>query len=86
MNIQGPGSPLTRIAPPSTPVRPAPPASRTGEAAPAAHEALFEHLLTPEEREFFAQLSSLGTLSYGPRSARPAAAPGPLGQRIDVRG
>ena len=46
----------------------------------------FLGLLTAEEREFFAQQTALGPLTYGPRSARPAAAPGPLGQRIDVKG
>ena len=88
MNVQGPGFPSTRIAPPQVPVRPAPaaPPPRAGATAPAAQESSFLDLLTAEEREFFAQQTSLGPLTYGPRSARPAAAPGPLGQRIDVKG
>ena len=86
MNVQGPGSPLTRIAPPLLPARPAAPAPRTGASAPAAQESSFLELLTAEEREFFTQQTALGPLSYGPRSARPDGAPGPLGQRIDVRG
>jgi hypothetical protein len=86
MNVQGPGFPSTRIAPPQVPVRPAVPAPRTGAPAPVAQESSFLDLLTVEEREFFAQQTALGPLTYGPRAARPDATPGPLGQRIDVKG
>ena len=86
MNVQGPGFPFNRIAPPQVPVRPAVPAPRTGAPAPVAQETSFLDLLTAEEREFFAQQTALGPLSYGPRTARPGVAPGPLGQRIDVKG
>ncbi len=86
MNVQGPGSPLHRIAPTQAPVRPAVPSPRTGAPAPAAQEPSFLDLLTVEEREFFAQQTALGPLTYGPRSARSDATPGPLGQRIDVKG
>ena len=86
MNVQGPGFPFTRIAPQQVPVRPAVPAPRTGAPAPVAQEPSFLDLLTAEEREFFAQQTALGPLTYGPRSARPDATPGPLGQRIDVKG
>jgi hypothetical protein len=86
MNVQGPGSTLARIAPPQVPVRPAVPATRTGAPAPVAQESSFLDLLTAEEREFFAQQTALGPLTYGPRSARSDATPGPLGQRIDVKG
>jgi hypothetical protein len=86
MNVQGPGFPFTRIAPSQVPVRPAMPAPRTDASAPVAQEASFLDLLTAEEREFFAQQTALGPLSYGPRTARPGVTPGPLGQRIDVRG
>jgi hypothetical protein len=86
MNIQGPGFPSTRITPAQLPVRPAAPAPRADASAPAAQEASFWDLLTPEEREFFAQQSALGPLTYGPRSASPGAKPGPLGQRVDVKG
>jgi hypothetical protein len=86
MNVQGPGFPFNRIAPPLVPVRPAAPAPRTGAPAPVAQESSFLDLLTAEEREFFAQQTALGPLTYGPRSARPDATPGPLGQRIDVKG
>ena len=86
MNIQGPGIQSTRIAPAQVPVHPAAPAPRTAPSTPAAQEASFWDLLTPEEHEFFAQQSALGPLSYGPRSASPGAKPGPLGQRIDVKG
>jgi len=84
-----------------TPTRPAPPIAapeaarpaaetRPREAAPAAVGAararsLWE-LLTPEEREFFAQQEALGPLTYRPgppRADQPAA---PVGRRIDVRG
>jgi hypothetical protein len=89
MNVQGPGLPSIRIAPPQVPARPpAPPAPapRTDASAPAAPAPSFLDLLTSEEREFFAQQTALGPLTYGPRSARPGAEPGPLGQRIDVKG
>ena len=86
MNVQGPGSPFQRITPPQVPVRPAVPAPRAGAPAPVAQESAFLDLLTAEEREFFAQQTALGPLTYGPRSARPDATPGPLGQRIDVKG
>jgi hypothetical protein len=86
MNVQGPGFPPTRIAPPQVPARPAAPAPRTSASAPAAPAPSFLDLLTAEEREFFAQQTALGPLTYGPRSARPDAKPGPLGQRIDVKG
>jgi hypothetical protein len=86
MNVQGPGFPFTRITPPQVPVHPAAPAPRTGASAPAPPEPSFLDLLTAEEREFFAQQTELGPLSYGPRSARPGVTPGPLGQRIDVKG
>jgi hypothetical protein len=86
MNIQGPGFPITHIAPAQPPVRPAAPPPRTDASAPAAQEASFWDLLTPEEREFFAQQSALGPLTYGPRLTSPGAKPGPLGQRIDVKG
>ncbi|HVP13960.1 MAG TPA: hypothetical protein VMS88_00370 [Terriglobales bacterium] len=46
----------------------------------------FWELLTPEERAFFAERGALGSLSYGPRSRREAPSPGPLGQRVDLRG
>ncbi len=86
MNVQGPASPFDRIGPVHLPVRPAVPAPRTGAPAPVAQESSFLDLLTAEEREFFAQQSALGPLTYGPRTARPGAAPGPLGQRVDVKG
>ena len=89
MNVQGPSSSLPRIAPLPAPARPAAPAARTdaaAPAAPAAQEPSFLDLLTPEEREFFAQQSALGPLTYGPRAARTGVQPGPLGQRIDVKG
>jgi hypothetical protein len=86
MNVQGPGSPLHRIAPTQVPVRQPVPAPRTGAPAPAAPEPSFLDLLTAEEREFFAQQTALGPLGYGPRTARPGVTPGPLGQRIDVKG
>jgi hypothetical protein len=86
MNVQGPGSPFTRIAPTQVPVRPAAPAPRTDAPAQVKQEPSFLNLLTAEEREFFTQQASLGPLTYGPRSVRPDVTPGPLGQRIDVKG
>ncbi len=58
--------------------RPAP-----APAAAAEPAASFMDVLTPEEREFFAQLSAMGSLTYRPGSADTPAAP--TGQRIDVR-
>jgi len=90
MNVQGPVPSLPRSAPAVRPAsaRPAPaaaPASAAG--APAAPpEAGFWDLLTPEERDFFAQQSALGPLTYGPRRDRTSPPQGPLGQRVDVRG
>ena len=86
MNVQGPGFPIQRIPSVPVPARPAVPSPRAGAPAPAAQEASFLDLLTAEERDFFAQQTALGPLTYGPRSERRDATPGPLGQRIDVRG
>lgn len=41
-------------------------------------------LLTPEEREFFSGQIPLRALTYRP--GVPREAPGPIGQRIDVKG
>jgi hypothetical protein len=83
----------------TTPVRPgnAAPAARPAERAAALTESpapprtaaaptLWE-ILTPEERSFFERQATLGALTYRPgRSAAPAAAAAPLGQRLDVKG
>jgi len=84
LNPIGPGR--TPVPQPLTPARPAPEA---GGAAPArlAEARSLEDLLTPEERDFFARLETLGPLTYRPNGPRAGATPAaPTGQRIDVRG
>jgi hypothetical protein len=88
MNVNGISAPL----PPQRPIA-APTARPAAEGAPgAAAQAGGEaaptlwDLLTAEEREFFAQQSAIGQLTYRPGAASREAAPGPTGQRIDVRG
>ncbi len=41
--------------------------------------------LTPEEQSFFLKQSSLGPLTYGPKSETRTMAEAPRGQRVDVR-
>ncbi len=83
LNPIGPGrAPLPQ---PLSPAR----ASQNADAASArpAEARALEELLTPEEREFFARLESLGPLTYRPNAPRAGTAPvAPIGQRIDVRG
>ncbi len=69
------GAPVRR--PDSQPVGAAP-----GPAAPDG-VSLWE-ILTPEEREFFAQQAAMGPVSYRP-GGQPAPAAAPTGQRLDVR-
>lgn len=89
MSIQGPGSTPVRLpyvpATAPNPARAARPAA-TPEAAPAAEPASLWDLLTPDERTFFQQLSTLGRLSYGPGQKPEDSAAAPTGRRIDVRG
>jgi len=49
------------------------------------HVSLWD-VLTPEEREFFAQQTALGPLSYRPGRGPAEHAPAPTGRRVDVRG
>jgi hypothetical protein len=58
--------------------------ARAEDVPPGSDPALWA-VLTSDERAFFVRQAALGPLSYGPRSAAPAA-DAPLGQRIDVRG
>jgi len=74
------------------PVRPpaTPPAAQPGSPAAAAPapEGVNPELwtaLTEAEQAFFLRQSSLGPLTYGPKSMEHANADAPLGQRIDVR-
>jgi hypothetical protein len=70
--------------PASTPVRSAEPqAPATEVARPNGVNAELWSVLTAEERSFFSQLTSLGSLTYGPRPSPGVSAP--VGQRIDVR-
>jgi hypothetical protein len=88
MNVSRPAPPVSPL--PVTGVRdlrpPAPrePASPAAAAPPA--EATLWDLLTPEEREFFAQQSALGPITYRPGGRTAGTPPAPTGQRIDVRG
>jgi len=90
MNVQRPAIPTLRLPEPATPRAatraPGTPANAEAAAAAAPPEsATLWDVLTPEEREFFQQLHTLGALNYAPN--RSAATPqAPLGQRIDVRG
>lgn len=59
--------------------------SATAARPPVGATSLWE-VLTPEEREFFAQQSALGPLSYRPGGAVRDVASPPTGGRIDVRG
>lgn len=64
------------------------PAAAPAEAAPApAGETGLWDLLTAEEKEFFQQAATLGTITYRPSRANAAPLPAaPVGQRLDVRG
>jgi hypothetical protein len=88
MEITGSISPAPRA--PSPNVGHGRPASASHEASESARPALaqgaFWDLLTPDERTFFVQQGALGPLTYGPRAARSTRSPGPLGQRVDVKG
>ena len=94
MNVSGPLS-IPRMLPPVDRPEERPAASSTRArgghpqaqpAGPSDAQGAFWELLTPAEREFFTQQGALGPLSYGPRAARRDPAPGPLGQRVDLRG
>ena len=89
MNVSRPSLPATpspvgvrdvRLAVPRDPPSPTPSA-----AAPPGEATLWD-LLTPEERDFFAQQSALGPITYRPGGRVAGAPPAPVGQRIDVRG
>lgn len=78
----------------TTPIVPTP-VDRTGERAPApvrqdatagATPMVLWDVLTPEEREFFAQQTALGPLTYRHGGTPSSDAPAPTGRRIDVRG
>jgi hypothetical protein len=60
------------------------PAPARADDVPAGSDPALWAVLTSDERAFFVRQAALGPLSYGPRSAAPAA-DAPLGQRIDVR-
>ena len=88
MNIARTSLPL---APP--PAHEVPRTRRPGESAPGTHataapqgEASLWDVLTPEERDFFAQQAALGPLRYGPRRNTEPPLNAPLGQRLDVKG
>lgn len=94
MSIQGPTPfpfrPLTGAATPRG-ASSAPAAARAAQAAePPAQSAPAEtslwELLTPDERDFFAQQAALGSITYRPSRAAAAAPQAPTGQRLDVRG
>jgi len=89
MNVSRPSLPATpspvgvrdlRSAVPRDPSSPSP-----SVAVPPGEATLWD-LLTPEERDFFAQQSALGPITYRPGGRAAGAPPAPVGQRIDVRG
>lgn len=90
MNVQRPILPPLHLPEAAAPRS----AARAGTAAPTAaapaaasqESATLWDVLTPEEREFFQQLHTLGALHYAPGKPAPTQANAPLGQRIDVRG
>ena len=88
MNVTPAGSPPPIAAP--LPARPAAEPSPVPEPAAtpvsASRARSLWELLTPEERDFFAQQESLGPLTYRPGAAKPAAPAAPVGRRIDVKG
>ncbi len=100
MSISGPNaSPfrLPGLAPGTTYVRPTAPRSAPASNAPAAapseaasaatNETGLWELLTAEEKEFFQQAATLGSITYRPSRASAAPLPAaPVGQRLDVRG
>lgn len=92
MSIQGPSPlPIRPYVPPAAGTAPAArtaPAHAPASAKPAAAaEGSLWEVLTDEERAFFAQQASLGSLTYGRARTAPAAATGaPIGGRLDVRG
>lgn len=75
------------LAPPATPETAAPKeldGSVPAEPPPGTDPALWT-ILTGEERRFFARASSMGPLTYGPRSSSPPAAGMIPGGRIDLK-
>lgn len=85
---------ITRTSLPSVtvPLRETPPTrsrddatAPSSAAAPTAEASLWD-VLTPEEREFFAQQATLGPMRYGPRRGTESSLGAPLGRRLDVRG
>ncbi|MEP6571547.1 MAG: hypothetical protein ABJD11_02595 [Gemmatimonadota bacterium] len=85
MSIQGPSA-AARLA--SLAVRaPASPSAADARSASSrsTQAAGLSSVLTDEERDFFAQLATLGPVTYGRSriAAQPAA---PRGQRLDVMG
>jgi hypothetical protein len=84
INGAGPSAIPTRIGSPQriesdSPVRGAGP-HRSQAAASSLQD-----VLTDEERAYFAQLESLGPVTYGPRARAAGVPTAPVGQRIDVR-
>ncbi len=92
MSVQGPTPlPIRPFVPPAANAAPAPRAASAhapAAAKPAASaEGSLWDVLTDEERAFFAQQASLGSLTYGrARTSTPAANGAPIGGRLDVRG
>jgi hypothetical protein len=90
MNVQRPILPPLHLPEPAAPRPAAHAGGTTAAAAPAPataqDSATLWDVLTPEEREFFQQLHTLGALNYAPGKPASTPANAPLGQRIDVRG
>jgi hypothetical protein len=89
MEIKGYGHPAIAPRVPREPLLDpkAEPASTPAAAKPAAaRSSALREVLTDEERAYFAQLESMGPVTYGLGKGRTASLPNaPLGQRIDAR-
>lgn len=77
---------IPRVPAARTPLAPSRPTESNAAPASPAEAPSLADLLTPDEREFFARIESLGPLSYRPNAARRETPVVPTGQRIDVRG
>ena len=85
--MRSPASPYARYTPPTAPAAgKAPSAGPASSAKPIETASELRQVLTAEERNYFEETASLGSLWYG-RDGGSSATPAPvLGQQLDVRG
>jgi hypothetical protein len=88
MNVSGPVTLSGSFHPPATAPerRAAAEPAREGSAGAQPQQTSLWELLTPEEREFFAQQATLGSLTYRAAGSPSPDVPAPTGQRIDLKG